>query len=56
LLLGQALAGFERAAQNQVAQLYQNGLLQAHAHNCTLNKNFGIPFTNLGYSHEGRPE
>ena len=44
LLLGQALAGFEGAAQDQVAQLHQNSLLQVHGGNCTLNKYFGIPF------------
>ena len=44
LLLGQALTGREFAPKNQVAQLDQNGLLQAHGDNCTLNFNFGIPF------------
>jgi hypothetical protein len=44
LLLGQALAGLESAAQDQVAQLHQYGLLQVHGGNCTLNQYFGIPF------------
>ena len=41
---GQALAGFEFAAQDQVAQLDQHGLLQVHEPKCTLKSNFGIPF------------
>src|SRR5690606_38992220 len=44
LLLRQALTGLELTAEDQVAQLHQNCVLQGHEANCTLKKENGIPF------------